>query len=146
MRAGVMAARSGDFEGALSLYDRALQVAPANPLPLIYRGLTLQGMNELEGALASYEGAIALKPDFGGAHLNRGNVLKELKRPQEALASYEQAIALKPDFVEAHANRGKRAQGSEAAAGGAYELRAGDCAQGGFRGGALQTAARYCSN
>jgi len=47
MRAGVMAARSGDFEGALGLYERALQAEPKNPVPLIYRGLTLQGMNQL---------------------------------------------------------------------------------------------------
>jgi len=102
---GVIAARSGDFAGAVNLIGRSIDADPSNPAAFNDRGIALKGLGQYEAALASIDRAIALLPGYAAAHNNRANVLRELRRWDAALASYDRAIMIDPAYSEAHGNR-----------------------------------------
>ena len=103
---GTIALQKGNFEGAVIIIGKSLQINPNQPNALCNRGNALQDLNRLDEALASYDRAISLKSDYVDAYFNRGNALQLLKRFDEALASYDNAIAHKPHYVEAYYFRG----------------------------------------
>jgi protein O-GlcNAc transferase len=104
---GVIAHQTKNYQRAVDLIGKAIELYPKDAAFYYNRGLALQELKQLDAAVASYDKAIVLKPDFAMAHNNRGNALLGLKRPADALASYDRAIALKPDYARAYSNRGK---------------------------------------
>src|SRR5262245_53190063 len=102
---GVIALQTHDYQTALRLIDRAIQIR-LDATFYYNRGNVLQALGHLDAAVASYDTAIALQPDYPKAYLNRGNVLKALMHLDAAVASYDTAIALQPDYAEAYSNRG----------------------------------------
>lgn len=103
---GVVAAQTKDFQRAIELIGKAIEINPGNANAYHNRGNALCALKQYDNALFNYDQAIALKPNLAEAHLSRGNILKDLAQSQAALASYDQAIALRPDYAEAYHYRG----------------------------------------
>ena len=103
---GVIAYQRQDFEGALRLIGRALQIDPNNAAAHSNIGSAWRGLKRHDEALASYDRALALMPGHVEALHNRGIVLHDLGRDEAALASYERVLALRPGHAEALAHRG----------------------------------------
>lgn len=59
--------QTGDFQKALSLFDRLLEMLPNDPVALTSRGHALKTAGRQGEAIASYLAAIASKPDHGDA-------------------------------------------------------------------------------
>ena len=59
--------QTGDFQKALSLFDKLLEKLPDDPITLTSRGHALKTAGRQDGAIASYRRAIANKPDHGDA-------------------------------------------------------------------------------
>ena len=102
----VIALQLNEFERALELANKALQIDPRSAAAHLTQGHTLLRLERREAAVASYDCAIALKPDFADAYSQRGNVLSQLGRHAEAVASYDKALEYQPDAAEIHNNRG----------------------------------------
>jgi len=103
---GVIAYQTKQYDKAVELIGRAIELNPKMAGFYSNRGLALKELGQLEAAVKSFEQAIALKPDYAEAYSNCGIAQKELGQARAALASYDRALALKPDFVEAYYNRG----------------------------------------
>ena len=99
---GNVAEESGGLAEALSLYERAIQLAPELARAHMNRGNILLANGDASGALNAYEKAIELEPGYAAAHYNAGNALTNMARHDAAATAYEQAISLKPDFTDAH--------------------------------------------
>ncbi|MFB2968094.1 tetratricopeptide repeat protein [Aerosakkonema sp. BLCC-F183] len=97
----------GDFQGAITSYDKALAIQPDLHEAWCNRGMALVKLGRFEEAIASYDKALAIQPDFHQAWYNRGNVLGKLERIEEAIASYDKALAIQPDKHNAWINRGE---------------------------------------
>jgi tetratricopeptide (TPR) repeat protein len=97
---------SGDFQGAIASYDRAIAIKPDYPEAWNNRGWALSKSSRKEDAIADYDQATTLKPDFRLAWLNRGEALSDLGYKEEVIANYDQAIAIVPDFHEAWYSKG----------------------------------------
>ncbi len=96
------------FEGAISAYDRVLEIDPRNAGAHIGRGNALLELGRFEAALAAFDRAIEIDTWNGRAHSRRGAVLCDhLDRPGEALAEFDRAIELDPPSAVHHANRGR---------------------------------------
>lgn len=104
---GIIAAQTGDPEGAVALFEDVLDLDPRNIAAHNNQGNALRAWKRPAAALASYDQAIAIQPDHAPTHNNRGKALFDLRRYQEAVASYDKAIALKPDYAAAHFERGR---------------------------------------
>lgn len=103
---GIIAAQTGNLEGAVILFRKAIDANPSFAAAYCNRGLAMYELGALDAALTDYAQAIAHNPGYAEAYFNRGNALMDEQRLDAALASYDQAIAIRPDYAEAHSNRG----------------------------------------
>lgn len=103
---GLAQAALGQFDNALSSYDKSLALAPDQADVHYRRGNALAALRRADEAVASYALAARLRPGFADALNNRGNALMALGRAAEAVASYDEALACRPDFASVHYNRG----------------------------------------
>jgi len=103
---GVALGRAGRFKEAIREFERAVRIAPDNPLLRYNYGLTLVALGRPAEALEQYEAALRLRPDFADAHGNLANLLSTIGKPQEAVEHYEQALQAKPNDPTLHYNYG----------------------------------------
>ena len=92
---------AGDFEGALTLYRRAIVAAPDYARAHMNAGNALGKLERWEEALAAQRKAVECAPDHAAAHFNLGSLL--LARGDLAAAEAEllRASELRPDMAEA---------------------------------------------
>jgi tetratricopeptide (TPR) repeat protein len=103
---GLQQAKIGDLAGALTYYNKSLELNPDAYEYWFNRGLTLFYLGNFTEAIASYDRAIGIKPDFYKGWYNRGAALSELGNFTEAIASFDEALKLKNDYHEAWSGRG----------------------------------------
>jgi predicted TPR repeat methyltransferase len=120
--------RAGGFDDAEKLYQRILDVAPANADALHFKGVLEHQRGRSEQALDLIRRSIELNGTVPDWHNNFGNVLLETGRVDAAAEAYEQAARLGPDRADIHNNLGvlrreqRRPEESEAAYRRAIEL------------------------
>ncbi|MDB6028992.1 MAG: Tetratricopeptide 1 repeat-containing protein [Verrucomicrobiales bacterium] len=110
LKRGIGKAEKGDFDGAISDFDKAIHVAPTSPDGFYNRGITLQKKGDFDGALADLNKAISLKSDYSLAFNARGLAKHSKGDIAGASADFNKAIALNPRFSEAYNNRGNMRQ------------------------------------
>lgn len=98
--------RAGDFEGAISSYDKVLNTKPDLPEIWIIRGIAFDHLGRYEDAIASFDKVLDIKPDYHTAWLIRGDSLHNLGRDEEAVASFDKALDINPDYYAAWTSRG----------------------------------------
>ncbi|MDB5811341.1 MAG: putative O-linked N-acetylglucosamine transferase, family, partial [Betaproteobacteria bacterium] len=94
---GLLKAQCGDFEPALTLLSRALEVKPQSLQARLSQAHVLQALGRLEEALASCEAALKVEPEVPVARYMRGNLLLMLNRVDAALVEYDRVVELTPD-------------------------------------------------
>ena len=96
-----------DYEKAVELYRRALEMEPGLAAAYAGMGDGLYRLKRYEDAIKSMQQALALKPDLPSApalYYLTGEALLTLEKPEQAAQHYENALQVKPEFDEA-ANR-----------------------------------------
>lgn len=102
---GLAAAAAQDFEGAIGLYDRAIEADPSRAETYYKRANALKDLDRFDEALAGYNEAIERKADYAYAFCNRGFVQHRLGLLDEASRSYDRALELEPTDAFTHYNR-----------------------------------------
>ncbi len=92
----------GETGGAITQYNRALQIDPGSVEAHNNLGMVLAGMGRTEEARAHYERALQIRPDFAAAHYNVGMVLVGMGKKEDAVAHFERALEDMPDMAEVH--------------------------------------------
>ncbi|MEI2419123.1 tetratricopeptide repeat protein, partial [Arthrospira platensis SPKY2] len=69
---GLQRANNGDFRGAISSWEKAIELKPDYHEAWYNRGLALSLLGEYEQAISSFDQALKYKPDFNVAWYNRG--------------------------------------------------------------------------
>jgi len=103
---GVIALQVDDFEAAVDLIGKAIEITPTASAYHCNLGNALYELGRLEDAAASQSHAIELDPDYAKAHNNLGNVRLAQDRFDDAVDCYRKALTIAPDDAEAHANLG----------------------------------------
>ncbi|MBV6624677.1 MAG: tetratricopeptide repeat protein [Rivularia sp. (in: Bacteria)] len=103
---GLAQARAGNLEGAVELYEQAVQIKPDVHEYWFNRGLTLFHLGRLEDAIASYDKAIEINNDFYKGWYNRGRALGELGYLEDAIVSFNTALEIRPNYQEAWSSNG----------------------------------------
>ncbi|XP_050367775.1 TPR repeat-containing thioredoxin TTL1 [Argentina anserina] len=83
-RAGNEHYRRGNFSEALSLYDRAIALSPANAAYRSNRAAALTGLRRLGEAVRECEEAVKLDPNYGRAHHRLGCLFVRLGQVDNA--------------------------------------------------------------
>jgi tetratricopeptide (TPR) repeat protein len=97
---------SGDNQGAIADYDKAISINPAYPEAYNNRGYVKQKLGDNQGAIADYEKAIFINPNYSEAYNNRGFAKSKLGDSQGAINDYEKAISINPNYTQAYNNLG----------------------------------------
>lgn len=96
----------GQWDEALSNYDRALKLTPNDSIVLNQRGIVLRRLGRTEEAVHSFNRALVVRPDYPAALNNRATALQDMHRYEEAIADYDQALAANRNNIQAWNNRG----------------------------------------
>lgn len=87
-------ANQGNFRGAISDLDHAIELEPQNAKLYANRAGLYSILNEYDRAEADATHAIALDPNQSLAYLNRGTARQSLKKYQQAIEDYTQALKI----------------------------------------------------
>jgi tetratricopeptide (TPR) repeat protein len=104
---GVARWRLRDLRGAVSDFNAAVKLAPAEPTLYNNRGNVLLELKLYGEAEKDFDQAIALAPGYGAAHHNRGNALFLLGKYADAIAEFSKAVTLLPQNPAPLNGRGK---------------------------------------
>ena len=87
---------SGFFEKAITLYQRYLQIVPADPDARIDMGVCMYNLGDYENAILEMKKALEYKPDHQIGHLNLGIVNLTSGNIDEAKKWFQLAVDLGP--------------------------------------------------
>ena len=92
---------------AISAYQKASELQPKDPEPLLSAGALLEKQNQLGEAERSYKTALALAPDSGDAMTALANVYMHGRRFPEAQDMLRRLVVLHPDDSAAQMQLGR---------------------------------------
>jgi S1-C subfamily serine protease len=98
--------QSGDFKGAISDYDKAIQLNPNHARYYYNRGRSRAALGDKKGAISDLDKAIQLKPTFASAYGQRGSARSALGDKKGAISDLDKAIQLNPNIVALYNKRG----------------------------------------
>src|SRR5262249_54605330 len=95
---GNLRKQTGDLDGALADFDRAVEQNPRASLAAAYhgRGGVRVLLNDFAGAIADYDRALSLEPENFHPYISRGNA-RYPKRGPRGLLDFRMAFRLDPD-------------------------------------------------
>lgn len=99
----------GNYDAAIYLFTKGLEVNPNNQYLYNDRGLCYLALGDEDKAIEDFSKAIELDADFAGAYYNRGLAYFEARGYENAIADYTTAIELLDDpdkLIDAYYNRG----------------------------------------
>jgi tetratricopeptide (TPR) repeat protein len=97
---------SQQYEGAIAIYDQALNHYPQDYRLWHERGLALAKLQRFEAANASYDSAYKLRPDHRDLAHERGDALLELERYEEAILALNVYLRYEPNSAHVLTDRG----------------------------------------
>jgi tetratricopeptide (TPR) repeat protein len=106
LRAGDEFSKQGEYENAIRLYRRAVDINPDNAAAHANWGTCLMYLGKLGEAEGRLMRAIALKPDLWEPHCTLGVVLRQQNKLREAAGAFRGALQAKPDFALAQLHLG----------------------------------------
>ncbi len=104
--AGVMSYHNGQYEQALELFKKAVEIDGSFTEAHNNLGLTYTEMNQEDKATESFKKAIELNPDLGATYNNLGYVFYRTGSYAEAIEMYNEAIGRSRDNSSAWTNLG----------------------------------------
>ena len=103
---GIEYYNKGNFDQAMSDFNKAIKLKAAYTRAYMYRGLAYVAKNDLDKAIDDYNKALTLEPKNEEAYYIRGIAYSGKKDIDKAIADYNKAIELNPQYVQAYLNRG----------------------------------------
>jgi tetratricopeptide (TPR) repeat protein len=103
---GILAARAGDLNGAIELFERALKIDPDHAIALENLGSAYRQQKNWPEAERALKRALALIPEDTEANYSLGMVYAEQNDTARASQYLERALAARPDYPAALNNLG----------------------------------------
>src|SRR5882762_4844863 len=88
---------SGQADLALQAYQKAVEVAPQEPVSYKALGFTLMGMRKFDEAILVWQNLSKIAPDDSDGAANLATCLSRLKRYREATSALESAVKINPE-------------------------------------------------
>jgi tetratricopeptide (TPR) repeat protein len=96
---------AGDYEGALDLLHRGLEIAPTDHFLLYSIGFCLSRLERYDGAIAAFDSALQVRPGAPAPLFQKGMILARHGDEEGALRHYDAAIAADPNYEDPLAGR-----------------------------------------
>ena len=82
----------GQYEEAISWYDKALEIDPENAVVLYYKGIILSNLGRYEEAIFWYDRAIAIDPTHIGALYERRVAMEKIDKHYGVVAMTQKQL------------------------------------------------------
>jgi len=89
----------GEYEKALDLLDKALEINPNHIHALNNKGRALLELDKTEEAIVWFDKALEVNPEYIPALHNKGLILLELGKYEEAMVWFDKALEVNPNLV-----------------------------------------------
>lgn len=103
---GIMYSEKGEYELAISAFNKALEVDSMSAETFNNRGITYSLMEEYDLAISDFTKALEIKPVMAKAHYNRGITHAKKGEYVLALQDFDRSLELDPVHAPAYVNRG----------------------------------------
>jgi len=103
---GILAARDGNPDEAISDFKRALEIDPAHPIALLNLGNAYRQKKDWQAAKDTLSRAVELSPEEPEANYGLGMVYAQLNDTERAYQYLTKALVLRPVYPEALNNLG----------------------------------------
>ena len=103
---GYEARKKGDYNKAVAMYSKAIELSDGFFKAYFNRGFAYDKLEEYEKAIGDYSKALEIEPKNAFVYYNRGVSLDKLQRYDEAIYNFSMAITLNPTKADFYHNRG----------------------------------------
>ena len=98
---------SGNYQGAILDYTKAIEIDPNNANAFVNRGIAKGDSKKgFLDAISDFSKAIAIDPKYAPAYYNRGRVKFNMEDFLGAISDYSKAIENNPKYTDAYVYRG----------------------------------------
>ena len=104
---GLSCSNSGDFEGAVQHYGKAIKLSPQMLSAYANRGLALVQLKRFEEAIADHTQVVELQPYTSLSYYTRGLTYKLAGKLDAAVVDYNKAIEIGPRLAKHHVGLGQ---------------------------------------
>ena len=87
----------GQYQDAITWYDKALEINPSDIATLIDKGDSLYALGQYQDAITWYDKALEINPSELDVLYYKGNSLYALGQYKEAIIWYDKALVIEPD-------------------------------------------------
>ncbi len=98
--------QKGDFDEAISNFDKAIEIDPASSMAYCNRGSAYSRKGDFDKAINDYSATIKLDPGFTMACYNLAITYSKKGDYENAITEFDKIIVKEPEFSNAYANRG----------------------------------------
>lgn len=95
----------GEYNSAIQLYNKALDINPNNHVAWYNKGLSLYNLGKYVEALQCYLKALSINPNYIEAWNSAGITLQILGENDDAIECYNKALYINPNHIQAQHNR-----------------------------------------
>lgn len=96
----------GEYEEAITFYEKALSINSQNVVALTNKGTALDQLGKYEEAVKCFDKVLEINPKDEEALNNKGSSLIKLNRYEEAVKYFDKVLAINPYNFVTHYNKG----------------------------------------
>jgi len=98
--------RKGEYDRAISNYNKALEIDPRNDAVYLNRGNAYARKGQYDQAISDYGKALEIDPKKEAVYFFRGNANFNKKEYDQAISDYSKALEINPRHALVYFNRG----------------------------------------
>jgi len=107
LQAGIDRSEVGDYQGAISHYNKALQESPNYARAYVARGEARCESGNQKEALADVERALRIEPKYAEAYVALADIYLNSGDAHKAIEQYDRALRINPNYTTAYSQRGR---------------------------------------
>ncbi|KAM3130098.1 hypothetical protein pb186bvf_017804 [Paramecium bursaria] len=105
-RQGVAHEKLNQYQEAIGMYDKVLNIDPKNVDSYFNKGVALGGLNKFQEEIEMYDKAISIDPKHIQSYFNKGYALGKQKQFNEEINMYNKTLEMDPRHVDSYFNKG----------------------------------------
>ena len=103
---GMQHFENGDYDYARTLFDKAIEINPTNPILYSYKGDIFYKEKKYEDAIECYNKALKFNPKYVDVLKDKGSCLDHLGKYEDAIECYNKALDISPTNFDIYIYKG----------------------------------------
>ena len=101
-RAGIALYNAGEYEKAMEVFKRAVQLEPGSEESYYRLGMVYSSLGRYKEAVEAYNRAVRINPNYAAVYQNLGHAYSNLSQYGKAITAFRKAILYAPDDIQTY--------------------------------------------